>query len=132
MPLIRVSVSATARSSILDTAFRSSRSPRIASATLMQYAAFCRVTPSDLRYDDPTSKNRSGVNGTKLSMSRRYIALAEARDTCCSRIMCINVEKQGFLSQRGGTPSAMRRRARSLSRPAKYFVPSVRLIFVND
>ncbi len=132
MPLIRVSVSKAARSSIPDKAFRLSRSSRIASATLMQYAAFCRVIPSDLRCDEPPSKKRSGVNGTRLSTIRRYIALAEARETCCSRIMRINVEKQGLLAQRGGTPSASSRRARSLSRAAKYTEPSVSLFFVND
>ena len=51
--------------------------------------------------------NRIGVKGLIFLSSFLYIALPDARETCCSSIILINVVNPGRLAQRGGTPSAL-------------------------
>ena len=102
-----------------------------ASARSRQYAVFCRVKPSDFKWVSPNSIMRAGRKGVVCFFSRANREAAEARDTCCSRIILTSVEKPGGRAQSGGGPRLLKTEARSLSRLERVFAARQRLVSVS-
>jgi hypothetical protein len=74
---------------------------------------------------------RAGRKGVVFFFSRANREAAEARETCCSRIILTSVEKPGGRAQSGGGPRLLKMDARSLSRLARVFAARQRLLSVS-
>src|SRR5258705_4200910 len=74
---------------------------------------------------------RAGRKGVVFFFNRANIEAAEARDTCCSRMILTRVETRGGRAQSGGGLRRLKMEARSLSRLARVFAARSRLISVS-
>src|SRR4051812_42814871 len=74
---------------------------------------------------------RAGQKGLVFFWRRVNSEAAEAKETCCSRIILTSVAKPGGRAQSGGGPNVWRISARSLSPRARVFAARAKLASVN-
>src|SRR5258705_8007683 len=75
---------------------------------------------------------RAGRKGVVFFFSRANMEAAEARETCCSRIILTSVEKPGGRAQSGGGPRLSKKETRMPSPPARGFAARPRLVSLNN